>query len=75
MKNPTSGDLRVMLDSIYAAQVSHVFVYNGWEVETSGNPLSHAVLRGAVDKDGKHHPNYHLRRPDKGRRNVNGARP
>ncbi|MDR3236931.1 MAG: 3-deoxy-7-phosphoheptulonate synthase [Spirochaetia bacterium] len=59
MKNPTSGDLGVMFDSILAAQSSHVFVYNGWEVETEGNNLTHAVLRGAVDKDGKYHPNYH----------------
>ncbi|OHD71060.1 MAG: 3-deoxy-7-phosphoheptulonate synthase [Spirochaetes bacterium RBG_16_49_21] len=59
MKNPTSGDLRVMIDSIYAAQSSHVFVYNGWEVETSGNPLAHGVLRGAMDRYGNHFPNYH----------------
>lgn len=59
MKNPTSGDIRVMLDSIYAAQQHHVFVYNGYEVETSGNPLAHGVMRGAVDRYGHHHPNYH----------------
>jgi len=59
MKNPTSGDIRVMLDSIYAAQQPHVFVYNGYEVETSGNPLAHGVMRGAVDRYGHHHPNYH----------------
>ena len=59
MKNPTSGDLGVMLDSIMASQSSHIFVYNGWEVQTEGNKLAHAVLRGAVDRDGKYHPNYH----------------
>ncbi|MBN2158262.1 MAG: 3-deoxy-7-phosphoheptulonate synthase [Spirochaetes bacterium] len=59
LKNPTSGDLRVMLDSIYAAQQPHVFVYNGWEVSTSGNPLAHGVLRGSVDRYGNHFPNYH----------------
>jgi len=59
MKNPTSGDLRVMLDSIFAAQSAHVFIYNGWEVSTSGNPLAHAVIRGAVDHTGKNIPNYH----------------
>ncbi len=59
MKNPTSGDLRVMLDSIFAAQSAHVFIYNGWEVSTSGNPLAHAVIRGAVDHTGKNISNYH----------------
>ncbi|MBN1532746.1 MAG: 3-deoxy-7-phosphoheptulonate synthase [Spirochaetes bacterium] len=59
MKNPTSGDFRVMLDSIYAAQHGHVFVYNRWEVSTDGNPLAHAVLRGAMDLYGNHIPNYH----------------
>jgi 3-deoxy-7-phosphoheptulonate synthase len=59
MKNPTSGDLKVMIDSIFAAQSSHIFIYNGWEVSTSGNPLAHAILRGAVDKYGNHIPNYH----------------
>ncbi len=59
MKNPTSGDLRVMIDSIDAAQNPHVFVYNGWEVETSGNPLAHGVVRGSVDRYGNHFPNYH----------------
>jgi len=59
MKNPTAGDMKVMLDSIFAAQVPHTFVYNGWEVCTSGNPLAHAVLRGSVDKNGRHQPNYH----------------
>jgi 3-deoxy-7-phosphoheptulonate synthase len=59
MKNPTSGDLRVMIDSISAAQHPHLFVYNGWEVETSGNPLAHGVVRGSVDRYGNHFPNYH----------------
>ena len=59
MKNPTSGDFRVMLDSVDAAHQPHVFVYNGWEVETKGNPLVHCVVRGAVDRYGNHSPNYH----------------
>ncbi|TFH40565.1 MAG: 3-deoxy-7-phosphoheptulonate synthase [Chrysiogenales bacterium] len=59
MKNPTSGDLRVMIDSVYAAQQPHIFVYNGSEVGTSGNPLAHGVLRGSVDRYGNHFSNYH----------------
>ena len=59
MKNPTSGDFAVMLNSIVAAQSSHTFLYRGWEVETTGNPLSHAILRGAVNKHGQCVPNYH----------------
>ncbi len=59
MKNPTSGDISVMLNSIKAAQLSHSYIYNGWEVETSGNPLAHAIVRGAVDSDGRSIPNYH----------------
>lgn len=59
MKNPTSGDLPVMLNAIIAAQNSHNFIYNGWEVETTGNPLAHAILRGAVDSSGRNIPNYH----------------
>lgn len=59
MKNPTSGDLSVMFNSIIAAQKSHSFIYNGWEVETAGNPLAHAILRGAVDANGRNIPNYH----------------
>ena len=59
MKNPTSGDLKVMLFSVSAAQSPHFFVYKGWEVETGGNPLAHAVLRGSVDCGGNHIPNYH----------------
>ncbi len=59
MKNPTSGDFSVMLNSIYAAQHPHSFIYRGWEVNTSGNPLAHAVLRGATNKHGNNTPNYH----------------
>lgn len=59
MKNPTSGDIEVMLNSIQAAQSSHIFIYNEWEVETSGNPLTHAILRGSVDFHGANIPNYH----------------
>ena len=59
MKNPTSGDFTVMLNSIYAAQHPHSFVYRGHEVQTSGNPLAHAVLRGATNKRGENLPNYH----------------
>ena len=59
MKNPTSGDLAVMLNSIQAAQASHTFLYRGWDVTTSGNPLAHAILRGGVDKYGSCVPNYH----------------
>ncbi len=60
MKNPTGGDIDVMMNSIKAAQGSHVFLYRGWEVKTEGNPLAHAILRGYVDKHGKSHPNYHF---------------
>ncbi len=60
MKNPTSGDNSVMMNAIKAAQSSHMFLYRGWEVESSGNPLAHAILRGYVDKQGKSHPNYHF---------------
>ena len=59
MKNPTSGDLEVMMNSVQAAQLPHVFVYNGWEVKTSGNPLTHCILRGAVNQYGSNIPNYH----------------
>lgn len=59
MKNPTSGDFSVMLNSVYAAQQPHSFVYRGYEVSTSGNPLSHTVLRGSVSKNGNSTPNYH----------------
>ena len=59
MKNPTSGDLQVMLNSVLAAQVPHMFIYNSWEVTTPGNALSHAIVRGAVDHYGRCVPNYH----------------
>ena len=59
MKNPTSGDLSVMMNSIKAAQSSHSFIYRNWEVETKGNPYAHAILRGYVDDHGTTHPNYH----------------
>ena len=59
MKNPTSGDLSVMLNSVVAAQGAHRFIYRSWEVETSGNPLAHTILRGAVNKHGDAIPNYH----------------
>lgn len=59
MKNPTSGDFTVMLNSVYAAQHPHHFVYRGYEVETTGNPLTHVVLRGAVSKHGNCVQNYH----------------
>ncbi|HIZ23258.1 MAG TPA: 3-deoxy-7-phosphoheptulonate synthase [Candidatus Blautia faecigallinarum] len=59
MKNPTSGDLSVMLNSVVAAQGAHRFIYRSWEVETTGNPLAHTILRGAVNKHGEAIPNYH----------------
>jgi 3-deoxy-7-phosphoheptulonate synthase len=59
MKNPISGNLPVMLNSIQAAQFPHSFTYNGWEVRTTGNPLTHAVLRGASNQFGQSIPNYH----------------
>ena len=59
MKNPTSGDFNVMLNSIVAAQGGHTFLYRGNEVKTNGNPLSHAILRGSVNKHGSCIPNYH----------------
>lgn len=59
MKNPTSGDLSVMLNSVVAAQAGHDFIFRGWEVKTSGNPLTHTILRGAVNKRGLSLPNYH----------------
>ena len=59
MKNPTSGDLAVMMNSIYAAQHAHSFIYRGWEVKTTGNEEAHAVLRGATNKHGNNTPNYH----------------
>ena len=59
MKNPTSGDFSVMLNSITAAQHPHDFIYRGWEVSTTGNNLAHAILRGSVNKHGQAIPNYH----------------
>ena len=59
MKNPTSGDLSVMMNSITAAQHSHMFIYRGWEVKSHGNPLTHAILRGYVNKHGQSMSNYH----------------
>ena len=60
MKNPMSGDISVMLNSIEAAQSPQMFVYRGWEVKTPGNPLTHAILRGAVNEHGNNIPNYHI---------------
>jgi len=59
MKNPTSGDLSVMLNSVVAAQAKHNFIYRGWDVNTDGNELAHVVLRGATNKHGNSIPNYH----------------
>ena len=59
MKNPTGGDISVMMNSITAAQHPHTFLFRGWEVKSSGNPLSHAILRGYVNKHGESLPNYH----------------
>ncbi len=59
MKNPTGGDLSVMMNAIRAAQGSHTFIYRNWEVESKGNRFAHAILRGYVDSHGITHPNYH----------------
>ena len=59
MKNPTGGDLSVMMNSVTAGQHPHTFLYRGWEVESKGNPLTHAILRGYVDSSGRSLPNYH----------------
>lgn len=59
MKNPTGGDISVMLNSITAGQHPHTFIYRGWEVESKGNPYAHAILRGYVNKHGQAIPNYH----------------
>lgn len=59
MKNPTSGDLSVMMNSVMAAQHKHTFIYRGWEVHSQGNPYAHAILRGYVNKHGESQPNYH----------------
>lgn len=60
MKNPTSGDISVMLNAIKAAQIGHDFIYRGQEVETMGNPFAHAIMRGFVDQYGRSFPNYHF---------------
>ena len=59
MKNPTSGDLSVMMNAILAAQHQHDFIYRGWEGRSGGNPYSHAILRGYIDNTGATYPNYH----------------
>lgn len=59
MKNPTSGDLSVMLNAIHAAQFAQSFIYRGWEAQSKGNPLTHGILRGFVDEEGRSSPNYH----------------
>jgi len=59
MKNPTSGDISVMMNAITAAQHKHTFIYRGWEVHSDGNPIAHAILRGYVNKHGQSMPNYH----------------
>lgn len=59
MKNPTSGDFSVMLNSVFAAHHSHNFIYRGWDATTSGNPLAHTILRGAVNQYGRTRENYH----------------
>ena len=59
MKNPTSGDISVMINSITAAQHAHEFIYRNWEVKSHGNPYAHAILRGYVDEKGHSFPNYH----------------
>ena len=59
MKNPTSGDLSVMMNAITAAQSQHTFVYRGWEVHSQGNPYAHAIMRGYMNKHGQSLPNYH----------------
>ena len=60
MKNPTSGDISVMLNSVMAAQRPHTFIYRGWEVQTTGNDMAHAIMRGYVNKHGETIPNYHF---------------
>ncbi|MEE0059769.1 MAG: 3-deoxy-7-phosphoheptulonate synthase, partial [Acutalibacteraceae bacterium] len=59
MKNPTSGDLSVMMNAIIAAQSKHTFLYRGWEVESEGNPWAHSILRGYINYAGKSTSNYH----------------
>ena len=59
MKNPTEGDLSIMMNAITAAQHKHTFIYRGWEVQSQGNPYAHAILRGYMDNSGRSLPNYH----------------
>lgn len=59
MKNPTSGDLSVVMNALTAAQNAHTFIYRGWEAHSTGNPYAHVILRGYVNKHGQSHPNYH----------------
>ena len=59
MKNPTSGDISIMMNAITAAQHKHTFIFRGWEVHSEGNDFAHAILRGSVDKHGKMMPNCH----------------
>ena len=59
MKNPTGGDLSIMMNSIVAAQSSHSFIYRGWDVTSEGNPYAHAILRGYIDFAGRSNSNYH----------------
>ena len=59
MKNPTSGDLSVVMNALTAAQSGHTFIYRGWEARSTGNPYAHVILRGYVNKHGQSHPNYH----------------
>lgn len=59
MKNPTSGDLNIMMNSVIAASHPHTFIFRGWEVESTGNPLAHSILRGALNQSGEFVSNYH----------------
>ena len=59
MKNPTGGDISIMLNAIKAAQCGHTFIYRGWEVESTGNPLAHAIMRGWTNPQGQNISNYH----------------
>lgn len=59
MKNPTSGDYNVMLNSCVAAQSKHTFLFSGYETKTDGNPLAHCILRGYLSKSGRSIANYH----------------
>lgn len=60
MKNPTSGDLSVLMNSVRAAQTPHIFAFGDWQVLSKGNPFAHVILRGHIDSTGRHIPNYHL---------------